>query len=97
MGFFSTVGKIVGKVAPIVKKVGSFVAKYHSPITQLAHGAAMASGNTTAQKFTGGAMALSQMASMRQGLNAQNAKVASAMQANGGRPGVYNADTGVLR
>jgi hypothetical protein len=97
MGFFSTVKKVIGTVVPIVKKVGSFVAKYHSPITQLAHGAAMASGNQKLQKVTGGIMAASQMATMRQGLNAQNAKVASAMAANGGRPGIYNADTGVLR
>lgn len=68
MGFFANVfhgvRKVLGKVAPVVKKIGSFIGNNHGAITGLAHGIAMASGNTDLQKVTGVGVALSKMATL---------------------------------
>lgn len=61
---WSFVKKVLSKVVPVVKGIGSFVAKNHGAITGLAHGIAMASGNETAQKVTGAGVALSKMATL---------------------------------
>jgi hypothetical protein len=83
--------KAIGKYA---SPVARFIGKYHAPLTQVAHGLAMASGNETAQKITGAAMAVSNMATMRQKLSQQNQAARTEMGA-GGR-GVYNAQTGKM-
>lgn len=95
--------RFLGRVAHGIKTIGKYVApvarfigKYHQPLSQVAHGLAVASGHEGLQKVTGGLMAVSQMASMRQNLNQSNAKIASAMQSNGGRAGVYDHQKGVL-
>lgn len=89
---WNAVKRGVGQFGDVVKRVGSFVAEHHKPITQLAHGIAMASGNETAQKLTGMGLALSNIASMRQGLNKQNQQYKTAYDAGG--TGVFNASTG---
>lgn len=98
MGFlsnvFSTIGKGIAKVAPIAKKIGSFVARNHQHIAPLAHGLAVASGNQTAQKITGAGLGISNMIGMRQGLNKQNAQAGQARALANKPNGVYNATTG---
>lgn len=98
MGFLS---RAVGVVAHGVKAIGKyvhpvakFIGKYHREIATVAHGAAVASGSQTAQKYTGAALALSQTVGLRQNLNADNAKIAAATRANGGQGGVFNLQTG---
>ena len=95
--------RVIGGIAHSVKTVGKYVApvakfigRYHQPLTQVAHGLAMASGHEGIQKVTGGLLAVSNMAAVRQGLNQGNARVAQAMQSNGGRAGVFNHTTGTL-
>lgn len=94
-------GRIVGSIGHGIKKIGQyatpvakFIGKYHQPLSQVAHGIAMASNNQTAQKVTGGLLALSNAVSVRQKLNESNAKIAEATRANGGVGGVYNHATG---
>jgi hypothetical protein len=89
---FSWAKKAIGQVGNVAKTIGSFVATHHRPLSQLAHGVAMMSGNETAQKVTGGLMALSGMATTRQNLNAHNQAYQAARDAGG--TGVYNQSTG---
>ena len=77
-------------------QAGKFALQNHQHITPLLHGVAMASGDSTAQKIKGGLLSLSQMATMKQGLNQANAKVATAMKNNGGRAGVFDHRTNTL-
>ena len=93
--------KAFGAVAPAVKRlgqigysVGKFAIQHHEQLAPLLHGMAMMSGNEGLQKLTGMGVAASKMATMRQQLNAGNAKVASATIGNGGIGGVYNHMTG---
>lgn len=95
--------KILGVVKEPLRRIGQIglkVAKFglanHQYITPLLHSVAMASGNTKAQQITGGLLSLSQMASMRQNINKSNAKIDSAMRANGGKAGVFDHSTGKL-
>jgi hypothetical protein len=105
MGFLSRVGqgaiKTLGSLREPVRKlgqigynVGKFAVQNHQHIAPILHGVAMASGNQTAQKITGGLLALSGMAKTRQNLNAQNEKI-RAEQGRGGY-GTYNASTGTM-
>lgn len=83
--------KTIGRyVSPVAK----FIGKYHQPLTQVAHGISHATGNETAMKVTGAALALSNAVAVRQGLNAANQKVADATVANGNKGGVFNHMTG---
>jgi hypothetical protein len=102
LGFLSRVGqgalKVVGSLKEPIRKlgqigynVGKFAVQNHEHISPLLHGVAMASGNQTAQKITGGLLALSGMAKTRQGLNRQNEKIASEIGKGG--YGSYNAAT----
>lgn len=94
-------GRIVGHIAHGIKTVGRyvspiarFVGQYHHHIAPVAHGLAMASGHEGLQKVTGAALALSNMASMRQGLNQANARVANTMAQTGAKTGVFDHHTG---
>lgn len=99
----STAMKAFGVVKPALRTLGQiglsagkFAIQNHQHIAPLLHGVAMASGNQTAQKITGGLLSLSQMATMRQKLNEGNARIQQAMANNGGRAGVYDHQKGVL-
>jgi hypothetical protein len=89
---FSWAKKAIGQVGNVAKTIGSFVATHHRPLSQLAHGVAMMSGNENAQKVTGGLMALSGMVTTRQNLNAHNQAYQAARDAGG--TGVFNQSTG---
>jgi hypothetical protein len=71
--FIGSIGETLRKVgdttAKVVRGVGGFVRDYHDPIAKVAHGIAMASGNETAQKITGGLVGLSGMYGVRQKLD----------------------------
>ena len=97
--FIKSVGKGVMKTVGALKEplrrigqVGYAVGKYaidnHATLAPLIHGVAVMSGNTQAQRITGGIMALSKTASLRQNLNADNNKIASK-----GGYGVYDHGT----
>jgi hypothetical protein len=99
----SLLGRVVGSLYHGVKTIGKyvnpvakFIGKYHQPITQLGHALAMASGHEGLQRVTGAMLAFSNMAAMRQNLNQDNAKIAAATAANGGRSGVFNHSTGTF-
>lgn len=105
LGFLSRVGqgamKAVGALKEPVRRlgqvgynVGKFALQNHAHIAPLLHGVAMASGNERAKKITGGLMSLSQMATLRQNLNASNDR-ARAEMAKGGY-GTYNTATGKM-
>lgn len=79
------------KIGQVGLKVGRFALQNHQYIAPLLHGVSMASGNETAQKISGGLLAMSQMASMRQGLNQSNAKIQTEL--NKGGTGYYNHAT----
>jgi hypothetical protein len=96
-GVVKTVGALkepVRKIGQIGYKVGKFAVDNHQYLAPLIHGVAMASGNETAQKITGGILALSKTASLRQNLNASNEKIKTEM--NRGGYGSYNAMTGKM-
>lgn len=71
MGFFGGLlrgaQKVIGKTVEVGKRIGGFIARHHQHIAPLAHGLAVASGNETAQRVTGLALAASQAASMGAG------------------------------
>lgn len=97
MGFFSNLlsgaKKVIGKVLPVAKKVGSFIAKNHGTIASVGMGFANLSGNETAKKIAGVGASLSGMASMRQNLNKNN-EMAGQARALAGKPtGAYNIST----
>ncbi len=86
--FIKSVGKGVMKTVGALKEplrrigqVGYAVGKYaidnHATLAPLIHSVAMASGNQTAQKVSGGLLALSQSATLRKNLNADNQKIAN--------------------
>lgn len=94
-------GRIFGHITHGIKTIGKyatpiakFIGKYHHHIAPVAHGLAMASGHEGLQKITGAALALSNMASMRQGLNQSNARVADTMAKTGATTGIFNHHTG---
>lgn len=98
MGFFqnlfSTIGKGIARIAPVAKRIGSFVAKNHGTIANVGMGLANLSGNETAKKIAGAGLGVSNMITMRQNLNKQNAQAQQARM-NAGKPnGIYNAGTG---
>lgn len=103
--FIKSVGKGVMKTVGALKEplrrigqVGYAVGKYaidnHATLAPLIHGVAVMSGNTQAQKITGGLLALSKTASLRQNMNADNQKI----QAERGRGGygVFDAGAGKM-
>jgi hypothetical protein len=93
---FGSIKEPLKRVGQFGLQAGKFALANHQYIAPLLHGVALASGNPVAQKITGGLLSLSQIANVKQRLNAGNAKVATAMQNNGGKSGVYNHLTGTL-
>ena len=85
---FGLVGETLRKFgdtgANVVRKVGSFVAENHEPLTQVAHGLSMASGNETAQKITGAMRSASGMYGVRQRLDAIKKQQEEARERGGG-------------
>lgn len=88
------VKKVIGKIAPVAKKIGSFVARNHATIAGVGLGLANLSGNETLKKVANAGVAVSNMATMRQNLNTQNAQAHQARVLAGKPNGLYNADTG---
>ena len=88
---FGSLREPVKKIAQVGYNVGKWAVNKHSTIVPLIHSIATASGNETARKITGGLLALSQTATMRQKLNADNQKIAST--AGKGAYGVYDHGT----
>lgn len=96
-GVVKTVGALkepVRRLGQIGYSVGKFAVQNHATLTPLLHGVSMASGNQTAQKITGGLLALSKTASLRQNLNASNEKIKQEMDKKG--YGIYNQQTGKM-
>lgn len=96
--FVSGIAKTIGtwkeplkRIGQVGYKVGRFAVQNHSTLVPLIHGVSMLSGNQKAQQITGGLLALSKTATMRQNLNADNQKVASAMGRGG--YGVFDHST----
>lgn len=85
---FGAMREPVRRLGQVGYAVGKFAVQNHATLAPLLHGVAVASGNETAQKITGGIMALSKTASLRQNLNADNNKIASK-----GGYGVYDHGT----
>jgi hypothetical protein len=104
-GVLNRVGSGIAKAFGVVKEplrrlgqvgynVGRFAVQNHSTLAPLLHGIATASGNETARKITGGLLALSQTATMRQKLNADNQKIKAEMGRGG--YGVFDAGAGKM-
>lgn len=96
-GIAKTVGALrepVRRLGQIGYSVGKFALQNHETLAPLLHGVAMASGNQTAQKVTGGLLALSGMAKTRQGLNAGNERIKAEIGKGG--YGSYNHATGKM-
>jgi hypothetical protein len=96
-GVVKTVGNLrepVRRLGQIGYKVGKFAVDNHATLAPLLHGVSMMTGNETAQKITGGILALSKSASLRQNLNASNEKIKTEM--NRGGYGSYNQATGKM-
>ena len=96
-GVVKTIGAMrepVRKLGQIGYNVGKYAIQNHSTLTPLLHGVAMASGNETAQKITGGLLALSKTATLKQNLNASNEKIKQEMSRGG--YGAYNIQTGKM-
>lgn len=91
---FGVIKQPLRRIGEIGLKVGRFGLANHQHITPLLHSVAMASGNTDAQKISGGLLALSQMASMRKNLNQSNARVADTMKRTGATSGVFDHYSG---
>ena len=94
-------GRIVGNIAHGIKTIGKyvspvakFIGKYHQHLAPVAHGLAMASGHEGLQKVTGAALALSNMASMRQNLDKSNNMVRNEMQRTGATTGIFDHHSG---
>jgi hypothetical protein len=105
LGFLSRVGKGAVKAIGALKEpvrrlgqigynVGKFAVQNHATLAPLLHGVSVMSGNETAQKITGGLLALSKTASLRQNLNAGNER-ARAEMAKGGY-GSFNHASGKM-
>lgn len=101
MSYFGRVMKAFGSMKEPLKRigqvgynVGKWAVNNHSTLVPLIHGVAMASGNETAQKITGGLLAVSRAATLRQNLNNSNAK-AQAEMGKGGY-GVFDAGAGKM-
>lgn len=97
----STAMKAVGAMKEPIRRlgqigynVGKFAVQNHATLVPLLHGVAMASGHEGAQKVTGGLLALSKTASLRQNLNASNDKIRAEMGKGG--YGSYNLQTGKM-
>jgi hypothetical protein len=97
MGFFSSLlsgaRKILGRVLPVAKQVGSFIAKNHGTLASVGMGLANLSGNETAKKIAGVGAGLSGAISMRQNLDKQNAMAGLARAQVGNPNAIYNAST----
>lgn len=87
-----SVGAPLRRLGEVAGHVGSFIANHHQHITPLAHGLAVASGNDTAQKLTGAALAVSNMVSTKQALNRQKNAYEAAKAAGG--QGTFNSASG---
>ena len=88
---FGSLREPIRRIGQVGLNVGKWVVNNHATLAPLIHGVAMASGNQTAQKISGGLLALSQSATLRKNLNAQNEKVKAEMGRGG--YGTYNAST----
>lgn len=91
---FGILKEPVRRIGQIGLKVAKFGLANHQHIMPLLHGVSMASGNTQAQKITGGLLALSNMATMHQKRNEANTKIRAEM--NKGGSGIYNHATGKM-
>lgn len=89
---FGSVKEPLKRVGQFAVQAGKFALANHQYIAPLLHGVALASGNPVAQKITGGLVSLSQMATVRQGLNRQNNLVKAEMSKGG--TGIYDATKG---
>lgn len=91
---FGMIKEPLRRLGQVGYNVGKFAVQNHSTLVPLIHGVAVASGNETAQKITGGLLAVSKMATMRQQMNADNTKIAAEMGKGG--YGSYNHATGKM-
>ena len=91
---FGSLREPVKKIAQVGYNVGKWAVNNHSTIVPLIHSIATASGNETARKITGGLLALSQTATMRQTLNADNQKIKAEMGRGG--YGAFDAGAGKM-
>jgi hypothetical protein len=94
MKAFGAVKEPLRRLGQVGYNVGKWAVNNHSTLVPLIHGVSMASGNETAQKITGGLLALSKTASLRQGLNAGNEKIKAEMGRGG--YGVFDAGAGKM-
>jgi hypothetical protein len=86
----STLKKFGDTGANVVRKIGNFVSEHHEPLTQVAHGLAMASGNETAQKITGALRSASGVYGVRQKLDNIKKQQEDARSRGGG--GMWDID-----
>lgn len=96
-GVVKTVGALkepVRRLGQIGYNVGRFAVQNHSTLVPLIHAVSMASGNTKAQQISGGLLALSKTATLKQNLNASNEKIKQEMSRGG--YGTYNIATGKM-
>jgi hypothetical protein len=91
---FGSLREPVKKIAQVGYNVGKWAVNNHSTIVPLLHGVSMLSGNQKAQQITGGLLALSKTASLRQGMNAGNDKIKAEMGRGG--YGVFDAGAGKM-
>jgi hypothetical protein len=89
---FGSIKEPLKKVGQFAVQAGKFALDNHQYIAPLLHGVALASGNQMAQKVTSGLVSVSQMATLRQGLNRQNNKIQSEMSKGG--TGIFDATKG---
>lgn len=97
-GVIKTIGAIkepIRRLGQVGYQVGKFAVQNHATLAPLIHGVAQMSGNKTAQQITGGLLALSQSASLRKNLNADNQRIATAMAK--GQSGVWDHSKGGFR
>jgi len=92
--FFGSMKEPLKRVGQVGYNVGKWAVNNHSTLVPLIHGVAMASGNETAQKITGGLLAVSKTASLRQNMNNNNAKAQTEMGKGG--YGVFDAGAGKM-
>jgi hypothetical protein len=94
MRAFGAVKEPLRKLGQIGYNVGKYAVRHHDTLTPLLHGLAMASGNESAQKVSGGLLALSKTATMLQNKSTANKNIES--EINRGGYGVYNHATGKM-
>lgn len=93
-GLISGARKVLGRVLPVAKQIGSFIGRNHATIAGVGLGLANLSGSDTLKKIANTGVAVSNMATMRQNLNQQNQQAHQARMAVGRPNGVYDASTG---